>query len=43
MSGTLKKLDGLIKYAGGSSHMCAIIVFVIGVFFVLWWLMGSRK
>ena len=38
MAGTLQRLDGLIKYAGGSSHMCALIGVVVAAFTLLWWL-----
>jgi len=38
MSATLHRLDGLIKYAGGSSHVCVIILFVVSVFLLLWYL-----
>jgi hypothetical protein len=38
MSGTLKRLDGLIKYAGGSSHMCSLIGFIVFTFVLVWWM-----
>lgn len=39
MTGTLKRLDKLVQYAGGSSHMCLIMLFVVSIFLLLWWLM----
>jgi hypothetical protein len=42
MGGTLKRLEGLTRYAGGSSHMCSLIGFVVFAFVVLYWLMGKR-
>lgn len=42
MGGTLKRLEGLTRYAGGSSHMCSLIGFVVFAFMVLYWLMGKR-
>jgi hypothetical protein len=43
MSGTMKRLEGLVKYGGGSSHMCKLILFVIALFFGLWLLVGKGK
>jgi len=42
MSGTLRRLDGLITSAGGSSHMCLIVAFMVLLMLLLWWLY-SRK
>lgn len=43
MSGTMKRLEGLVRYGGGSSHMCKLIAFVIALFFGLWLLVGRGK
>jgi hypothetical protein len=42
MSGTIKRLDGLLASVGGSSHMCLIIVFMLFILVVLWWLYGRK-
>ena len=42
MGGTIARLDGLVKYAGGSGHMCRLIVFVVAAFVALYWLVGRR-
>jgi len=41
MSGTLKKLQVMIN-TGGSKHMCYLIVFVVGIFFLLYFLLLGR-
>ncbi len=39
MSASLNKLNDLVKYAGGSTHMCALIAFVVLLFLGLWFLL----
>ncbi len=41
MSNTLKKLDVMIN-SGGSKHMCHLILFVVGAFFFLYFLLIRR-
>lgn len=42
MSGTLRRLDGLLRGGGGQSHMCYLICFVVAIFLLLWWLVSKR-
>jgi len=42
MGGTLQRLDGLVKAAGGSPHMCRLIFFVVLAFLLLYFLLGKR-
>lgn len=42
LGGTLQRLDGLVKAAGGSPHMCRLILLVVLVFLLLYWLLGKR-
>jgi hypothetical protein len=39
MGSTLKRLDSMIKIAGGSTHMCTLIGGMVLVLTFLWWLM----
>lgn len=43
MSGAMQRLDGLVRYGGGSGHMCKLIMFVVALFLVLWFLSGRRS
>lgn len=43
MSGTLKRLDVLVTNAGGSSHMCLIVGFMVALMLLLWWLYGRKQ
>jgi hypothetical protein len=42
MAGTLKRLDGLVTSAGGSSHMCLIIIFMVTLLVLMWWMYGRK-
>jgi len=42
MTGTLRRLDGLVVQAGGNSHMCLIVVFMVVLLLLLWWIYGRR-
>lgn len=42
MGGTLQRLDGLVRSAGGSPHMCRLIGLVVFAFLLLYWLLGKR-
>lgn len=42
MGGTLARLDGLVKSAGGSGHVCKLIGFVVVVFLLLYWLLARK-
>jgi blocked-early-in-transport protein 1 len=42
MTGTMRRLEGLVKYGGGSGHMCKLVLFIIALFFLLWFLVGRR-
>lgn len=41
MTGTLGRLDNLLRTGGSSVHMCTLILFVVAVFLVLWWLISK--
>lgn len=43
MTGTLARLDGLVRNAGGSSHMCRLVLFVVALFLALWFLVGRTR
>ena len=42
MSTALQRVEGLLRGAGGQGHMCYIVGFTLGVFLLIWWLMGKR-
>jgi hypothetical protein len=42
LSGTLSRLDGLLRGGGGQTHMCYLIMFVVAVFLALWWFITKR-
>ena len=41
MSGTLRKLGTLLN-SGSQRHMCYLVLFVVGVFIVLWFIISRR-
>lgn len=42
MSGTLSRLDGLVRGRGTQGHMCHVIMFAVGLFLLTWWLFTRR-
>jgi hypothetical protein len=42
MGTALARVEGLLRGAGGQGHMCYIVGFTLGIFLLLWWLMGKR-
>ena len=41
LGGTMGKLKTMVE-AGGSSHMCLLIGFVVFVFLVIYWILGHK-
>ena len=39
MAGTLSRLDGLVRAAGGSPHMCRLVLFIVALFLGLYFLL----
>jgi blocked-early-in-transport protein 1 len=42
LSGTVKKVQQMLA-SGGSKHMCHLVCFVVGVFFLLYFLMKWKS
>lgn len=38
LTGTVARLDGLVRAAGGSPHMCRLIAFIVALFVGLWFI-----
>lgn len=43
MAGTLSRLDGLVRSAGGSPHMCRLVLFIVALFLGLYFLLGRLR
>ena len=41
MAGATARLDGLVRAAGGSPHMCRLIAFIVALFVAVWWLLRA--
>ncbi len=39
LTGTVARLDGLVRAAGGSPHMCRLVAFIVALFVGLWFVL----
>ena len=42
MTGTLRRLDTLVRAGGANTPFCKLVGAVVGVFLLVWWLSRSK-